>query len=336
MALPTPRPTFHVSKNRLDGSLCDTPLEKLLRSCRDYLITGTVRITTQFSDGVIELRAGMVDSARLGDDLEGEAAVRRMKRLSEGMYELTQRLPDLDGTLGDAATCEGDLATTKLVEIMRLCEDQALSCTITIISDFDRGEIIYKAGEIAGVTLNGRRDDEDAIVQIVEFRRGRFRIEAPALPDEIDGWPATSKDPTTPFHLHHVTAPPRQTARGTGAVAALPGIARSTSPVAPAMPPTPPTASPPPPQTERRELEARASASDSSLRLSTARALARHLSSEVVPVMPSLPLAAEPLRAESELDLELPRRGGWPLAVFALVALLFVAGWIALVVYASS
>ncbi|HUH02755.1 MAG TPA: hypothetical protein VML75_12240, partial [Kofleriaceae bacterium] len=227
MALPTPRPTFHVSKNRLDGSLCDTPLEKLLGSCRDYLITGTIRITTQFTDGVVELRAGMVDSARLGDDLEGEAAVRRMKRLSEGMYELTQRLPDLDGTLGDAATCEGDLATTRLVEIMRLCEDQALSCTITIISDFDRGEIIYKAGEIAAVTLNGRRDDDDAIVRIVEFRRGRFRIEAPALPDEIDGWPATSKDPTVPFHLHHVTVPSRPTAPHSGA---LPGLERTAAP----------------------------------------------------------------------------------------------------------
>ncbi|HUH02695.1 MAG TPA: hypothetical protein VML75_11935, partial [Kofleriaceae bacterium] len=86
---------------------------------------------------------------------------------------------------------------------------------------------------------------------------------------------------------------------------------------------------PPTPSAERRELEGRISAGDSSLRLSTARALARHLSSEV----PALPLAAEPLRAASEL--ELPRRGGWQLAVFALVALLFVAGWIALVVYAS-
>jgi hypothetical protein len=211
------------------------------------------------------------------------------------------------------------------VEIMRLCEDQALSCTITIICDFDRGEIIYKAGEIAGVTLNGRRDDDDAIVRIVEFRRGRFRIEAPALPDEIDGWPATSKDPTVPFHLHHVTAPPRATARGTGGAAALPGVEPSASP-----PPTPP-APPPAPPTERRELEARAAASDSSLRLSTARALARHLSSEV----PALPLAAEPLPAEEELEDELPRRGGWQLAAFGLVALLFVAGWIALVVYAS-
>lgn len=329
MALPTPRPTFHVSKNRLDGSLCDTPLEKLLASCRDHLITGTIRISTQFTDGVIELRAGMVDSATLGDDLESEAAIRRMKRLGEGVYELTQRLPDLDGTLGDAASCEGDLATTKLVEIMRLCENEALSCTITVVSDFDRGEIIYKAGEIAAVTLNGRRD-EDAIVAIVEFRRGRFRIDAPALPDDIDGWPATGKDPTQPFHIHHLGTPPRPaSARPVAALASLPGVGR---PAAPPPPKAPASPAPAAPQTEvRGEIEARGPAPDSTLRSSTARAFARHLSSS----MPDLPREAEALATEDELDEEPTSRGGWQIAAFVLLALVLVAVWVGFVMYAA-
>jgi hypothetical protein len=311
MALPTPRPTFHVSKNRLDGSLCDTPLEKLLDSCRDHLITGTIRITTQFTDGSIELRAGMIDSARLGDDLEGEPAVRRMKRLGEGMYELTQRLPDLDGILGDAATCEGDLSTTKLVSIMRLCEDQALSCTITIVSAFDRGEIIYKAGEIKGVTFNGHRDD-DAIVDITSFRTGRFRIEAPALPDDIDGWPATSKDPTLPFRLHHMAPPPRAPSQQPvlASVPRLPGL--TSAPAEPIADLTPPVI-----------------VDDSALRASTARALARHLSSPV----PELPPAAEPLGDDDEFERN--RAIGWQIAAFGLLAVVFVAAWVALVIYAT-
>lgn len=194
--------SFHVSQNCLEGSLCDTSMDRLLESCREHQITGTIKIDTPFQKGVIELRAGFVDEARFGD-LRGDHAVRRLKRLSDGMYTLTQQLPDLSGSLGSAAAGEGYLDEIELVTILRHCEDQALSCTITVVAAFDRAEIVYRGGEIAEVKLNGERDD-DAIVSVLNWTEGRFRISAPPLALDIDGWPKT-KDPTAPFHIAHAS-----------------------------------------------------------------------------------------------------------------------------------
>lgn len=201
----------HVSPNRLSGSLCDESLGELLESCKRNLITGTIRIEHGQMSGCVELRAGCIDEARYGA-LTGDNAVVAMRSLRDGMYELGQRLPRLTGALGDSAHCEGDLSEIKLVELMRHCEDQALSCTITIVSDFERAEIVYKCGDIERVIYNGV-DNDDAIVEIVRFERGRFRVAAPPLALDIGGWPSVTRDPTEPFRLDHLQhAPPSRKA----------------------------------------------------------------------------------------------------------------------------
>jgi hypothetical protein len=198
---------FHISPNRLEGSLCDIPLEKLLESCRDHLVTGTIKIKGHFGDGTLELRAGIPDTASYAG-LTGDEAMTKLRSLPDGLYTLTQRLPDLTGDLGDAAECQGDLSQVPLVRIMNHCEKQALSCTITVISEFERGEIVYRAGEITDVILNGTRD-EDAIVDITRFQTGRFRVAAPPLAMDIGGWPSVTREPTEPFKIEHLSkAPP--------------------------------------------------------------------------------------------------------------------------------
>jgi hypothetical protein len=199
-----PRSRPHVSTNRLEGSLCDVPFSKLADECRRHLITGTIRVEVDGKTGVAELRAGVVDRAEF-DSLEDEQAVAHMRELRDGLYQLTQRLPDLTGALGESAECQGDLTEVPLATIMRHCEDQALSCTITVVSEFDRGEIRYRAGDIVEVTMNGERD-EDAIVDIVRFQQGRFRVSAAPLALDIDGWPSVSADPTEPFRIEHLAA----------------------------------------------------------------------------------------------------------------------------------
>jgi hypothetical protein len=215
----------HVSSNRLSGSLCDEPLGELLESCKRNLITGTIRIEHGPMSGAVELRAGCIDDATYGA-LTGDNAIVAMRSLRDGMYELGQRLPRLTGALGDSANCEGELGDVKLVELMRHCEDQALSCTITIISDFERGEIVYKCGDIERVVYNGV-DNDDAIVDIVRFERGRFRVAAPPLALDIGGWPSVTRDPTEPFRLDHLqhAPPPRRPAPAKASPPPLPGLA---------------------------------------------------------------------------------------------------------------
>jgi hypothetical protein len=202
-----------VSKNRLEGSLADPPLRSLLESCHKHLVTGAIKITEERGKqrgGVLVLRAGAVDQARFGDSV-GDAAVDAMMELKEGMYELSQQLPDLSGDLGRAAALEGAVDQVSVIQIMRHCEHNALSAVITVINDFDRGEIHYRAGEVEKVTLNGT-DDDDAIVTMLGWAKARYRVSAPPLASEIGGWPKVGREQTQPFKIDEAMLPPAEVA----------------------------------------------------------------------------------------------------------------------------
>ncbi len=202
---------LYVSRNHLEGSLCDVPLERVLAACKRHLVTGVIRVHVGGDDGVVELRAGAVDRAQLGE-ASGAAALTIMRAAHDGWYEVAQRLPDLTGELGAAARLEGEIDSVPLIVLMRHCEDHALTCTITVISGFDRACIEYRAGEIARVELNGFFDD-DALPQILRWPDARFRIAAPPLDLDVEGWPVVKRAATAPIRLRDLT-PPRRLARG--------------------------------------------------------------------------------------------------------------------------
>lgn len=190
---------IHLSNHRCEGSLCDTPLPRVLEECFDHQVTGTITICCGDRQGTLELRAGVVDRAEFSG-VRGDSALEILSRLRTGTYEVAQRLPDLAGELGSAGELEGNTEEVPPVELMRYCEENALSCKIILIRGFDRAEITYRAGDVTEVSLNGERD-EDRIVDIVRFERARFRVSAPPLDLDIEGWPASGRAPTSPFVL---------------------------------------------------------------------------------------------------------------------------------------
>jgi hypothetical protein len=196
-AMQTTRESVFVSQNRLEGSLCDTPLDRVLDSCRQHLVSGVIGVRSALGNGVIELRVGAVDRSQFGH-LSGKDALDRMRGLREGIYDLVQRLPDLRGTLGSGASFQGDTTTLSLIALMRHCEEQALSCKIVAVSGFDRGELHYRAGEIVLVSLNGEVDD-DKIVDLVNLPNARFLVSAPPLDVDIEGWPTIGRARSEPF-----------------------------------------------------------------------------------------------------------------------------------------
>lgn len=198
---------LYVSRNHLEGSLCDTSIDRILAACRKHLVTGVIRVHLRGRDGVVELRAGAVSEANLGE-LAGDLALTALRGAHDGWYELAQRLPDLTGDLAGGAQLEGDVEGVPLIALMRHCEDHALTCTITVISGFDRACIDYRAGDIARVELNGFFDD-DALPQVLRWPDARFRIAAPPLDLEIDGWPLPRRAPTAPEKLAVVREVPR-------------------------------------------------------------------------------------------------------------------------------
>lgn len=245
MRRPATAPVY-VSRNHVEGSFADVPLDRILAACRRHLVTGQIRIETGVAHGLIELRAGAVDHAEFGD-ARGAGALHQVRHLVDGWYELTQRLPDLTGALGGSASCQGDVTGVPLIALMRHCEHHALTCRITVVSGFDRAELHYRAGELERVELNGFFDD-DAVVVVLAWTDARFRLAAPPLDLDIEGWPKVRRAPTQPFALE------RRFARGTSP--SLPAVSAPPAPHAdslevefeftsePGWPPapTPPTA----------------------------------------------------------------------------------------------
>jgi len=207
---------MHVSKNRLEGSLSDTPLEKLLEPCRRTLFTGTIEIKTPTEKGLITVRAGAVDAVRF-QDLTDDAALQRIQALEDGDYVIAQRVPDMSGALGSSAGLEGEVHDVPLAKVMNHCEQHALNCTLIIVNEFDRGEIRYRGGDLAEVLLNGKTDD-DAIVTIVGWKDAKFRIVLPPLDLNISGWPSVGPEPTAPFKITQMPVPKRIASEGAATV----------------------------------------------------------------------------------------------------------------------
>ena len=204
----------HLSSNRVWGQLGTTTPADVLDGCRARRVTGEVVFHAGNRSGKIELRAGRVEHADL-DGVTGEAALAALAELREGTFEVVQRLPGLEGALGSAAEFQGDLAEIPLIQIMRHVETHALTVTITVIHEWDRGVISYKDGDIAGVEFNGDRDP-DRIGELVQLSAGRFRVLAGALELPVPARRATRRAPTEPFHVGHVADLRRSERRAAG------------------------------------------------------------------------------------------------------------------------
>jgi hypothetical protein len=248
-------PAIHASMNRREGSLADTPLRDLLEPCRRHQVCGRITVESAEGRGLIQLRSGVVDHASFGL-LVGDAAVIRMSLLREGIYHLEQQVPDIGGQLARAAAMESDVARVPLSVVMRHCEDNKLTCSITVVSGYDRGELRYHIGDLVEVALNGI-PDPDCVVHLLRWHDARYRVALEPLSPEIAGWPRVSRATTVPAEVG-ATVPPQllpRVARGTGPVP-VDTTPRRSAPMAaqPALDMIPPAQAlpPAPPPTPRR------------------------------------------------------------------------------------
>jgi hypothetical protein len=216
------------SRNRLEGSLADTPLKALLEPCRKHQVTGTIRVTSREGRGALQLRAGVVEHASFGM-LVGDAAVIRMSLLRDGAYELQQRAPELNGQLGKAAAFESDVTRVPLNVVMKHIEQHALTCVLTVQSQYDRGELRYRGGHLLEVLLNGV-SEEEALAKVTRWPDAAYKVELDPLAPEISGWPKMRRAETQPFVLEHM-------AEGTAPVRApQPQATKKKRPTMPGMP----------------------------------------------------------------------------------------------------
>ena len=191
-----------VSKNRVWGILGTTSVADVLDSCRRGRVTGEVTFRAGHAVGIVELRAGCVERAEL-EGKTGDAALAALRTLCNGTFEVVQRLPDLCGTLGSSAEFHGEVSDVPLIAVMRHVEEHALSVTLTIIHEFDRGVVRYRDGDIIEVELNGDRD-LDRIGDILRFPAGKYRVMSAPLALPLPVRPAPRRLPTEPFQVGHI------------------------------------------------------------------------------------------------------------------------------------
>lgn len=126
-------------------------MTRLLSLCTQRKITGVLRIDSWGKTGTIRLRAGTIIEVAFGA-LRGEFALDELLALRDGMFELSQRLPSINDAVRDADQLLVDLDSTPLPELMRQCENKALSCAISVDRSGDPIELTYRAGELADDT----------------------------------------------------------------------------------------------------------------------------------------------------------------------------------------
>jgi len=175
---------MHVSKV---GKIAETPITALLESCNKFLVTGTVHVQAQGFEGQLKLRAGAVEEVTFAG-LSDRQAMAKLRALMTGTYQLTQRLPDLSRELSSSVSFVGSLSDVSVIDLMRHCEANALTCVIEITSKANQGEIRYRVGEIQGVSYNGDQDDE-RIGDILAMEGARFAVRSVPLDVSVEGWP---------------------------------------------------------------------------------------------------------------------------------------------------
>ncbi len=202
----------HLSSNRVRGDLGSTTPADVLDGCRARRVTGEVVFHAGDRIARIELHTGSVERAEL-DGLTGDDALAALASLTEGTFEVVQRLPGLEGSLGSAAEFQGDLTRTPLIQIMRHIESHALTVTVTVVHEWDRGTITYRDGDLEEVDLNGDRDP-DHIGALLRFPGGKFRVLAGTLELPVPARRVTRRARTEPFHVGHVADLRRTERRG--------------------------------------------------------------------------------------------------------------------------
>jgi hypothetical protein len=174
------------ARSHLEGSLLTTPLDRVLAACRRSQLTGHVRVESDGKAGHVQLRAGAVARAEIGG-WAGPGVLAALRSLRDGRFEVVQRLPD-------AVDEDGDPGDVPLVQVLRQCEERALTCSLIVTARQDRARIDVRAGAVERVELDGGYVD-DALAQVMRWPGARFHVVAAELDLDHD----RERDLTTPL-----------------------------------------------------------------------------------------------------------------------------------------
>lgn len=186
----------------------EVPVEGMLdvlRQIEERRISGRLRFTAknekgQGETGEVELVAGQLALSQ--DPLpDGTDPVERLLVLRGGIFVVHQRLPPLAVSQGDEQNKRGSLAVHAPSDLMTYCENAGLTGTLRLINSGSLVDMIYEAGELLGIRVDGQ--DNADLSHVFSWEDGRFEIGVgrdvrslmPGAPPEDP----SDREPTTQF-----------------------------------------------------------------------------------------------------------------------------------------
>ncbi len=159
----------------------EVPLEGMLdvlRQIEERRISGRLRFTVKNDKGrgetgEVELVAGQLALSQ--DPLpDGTDPVERLLELRGGIFVVHQRLPPLAVSQGDEQNKRGSLAVHAPSDLMTYCENAGLTGTLRLINAGSLVDMIYEAGELLGIRVDGQ--DNADLSHVFSWEDGRFEI----------------------------------------------------------------------------------------------------------------------------------------------------------------
>lgn len=184
----------------LSGEIPAGGILDLLREIEARRITGKIRFVVGDETGEVELIAGQI--ALDQDPLpSGSDPVEALLAARSGIYAVHACLPPLPVSQGDERERRGSLAVHVPADLMTYCEQAGLTGVLEMRNDGRLVEVIYEAGEMLGIRLDGREDAD--LGEVFAWDQGAFRIVARSPSDVRSRLPPASASAST-----HPSQPP--------------------------------------------------------------------------------------------------------------------------------
>lgn len=157
----------------LSGDIPPGGILDVLREIEVRRITGKIRFVAGDENGEVELVAGQI--AMDQDPLpNGADPVEALLQARVGIFVVHAVLPVLPVSQGNDHERRGSLAVHVPADLMTFCEQAGLTGVLEMRNEGRVVEVLYEAGEMLGICLDGREDaDLDAVFA---WDQGSFRI----------------------------------------------------------------------------------------------------------------------------------------------------------------
>lgn len=162
------------------GDLAEQGPIDLLKLCEETRFTGLIEVAAKGLGGSLQLRGGEIETMAL----EGVAAdpLDAFLALTAGRYTLRQQMPTLEGGLSNDRLVRGSIANHSPADVLRFCEGAGLTGEARLSSGKRRVEVLYEAGQITTIKLDGKTDAD--LEEAWGWTTGEFVVTARPLFEE--------------------------------------------------------------------------------------------------------------------------------------------------------